>query len=290
MFTTPIAGVLAMVLAGTVTKSAPPDDSLVAESAFTTTVKPFVAKHCVMCHGATTAKAGYRIDLLGTDFSAPNVAEQWKEVSDRINAGEMPPQGQPRPNVEQTVTLVTWVNQRLREVELAAQNAGGRIPMRRLNRDEYANTVRDLLKLDELIVRPLTEELPADGLAEGFDRLGVALFFDQTQIERSLAVASKLAARAIVTEPPRVNRLDYGFEIQRLRPRPDRMIRSFIPNTSNSFREAPHIAATMTAGEWSRTSRSRRSSRRTASIGFASEPKSTTEREPSPIGSSCATP
>ncbi len=71
--------------------------------------------------------------------------------------------------------------------------------MRRLNRDEYANTVRDLLKLDELIVWPLIEELPGDGQTEGFDRLGVALFFDQTQIERSLSVAEKIVSRAIVT-------------------------------------------------------------------------------------------
>ena len=222
-FLIPFASLIAIVLTGAETRSAPPDDSPVTESAFTETVKPFIEKHCVTCHGAKTAKAGYRIDLLGRDFSAPSEAEQWKEVSDRINAGEMPPQGQPRPDVGQTATLVTWVNQQLREVELAARNAGGQIPMRRLNRDEYANTVRDLLKLDELIVRPLTEELPADGLAEGFDRLGMALFFDQTQIERSLAVASKLAARAIVTEPPKVNKLNYGFELHRIRPRPEQV-------------------------------------------------------------------
>ncbi|MBT6487833.1 MAG: DUF1592 domain-containing protein [Planctomycetaceae bacterium] len=186
-------------------------------------VKPFIERHCLACHGAKTAKAGYRIDLLGTDFSAASVAEQWKEVLDRVNAGEMPPGDRPRPDTKQTVAFATWVNARLREVDLVAKNAGGRIPMRRLNRDEYANTVRDLLKLDELVVRPLTEELPADGLAEGFDRLGVALFFDQTQIERSLAVAAKLAERAIVTEPPKINRLVNRFDIQRLKPAPEQV-------------------------------------------------------------------
>ena len=222
-FTTLSIGVLAIILSGTVSRCAPPIDSPVPASAFAETVNPFIENHCVACHGASTAKAGYRIDLLGTDFSAPSVAEQWQEVIDRINAGEMPPDGRPRPDVRQAAALVTWVNERLREVELSANDAGGRIPMRRLNRDEYANTVRDLLQLDELIVRPLTEELPADGVAEGFDRLGVALFFDQTQIERSLAVASRLAARAIVTEASKVNKLDYGFEFHRIRPRPDQV-------------------------------------------------------------------
>ena len=102
--------------------------------------KPFIKQHCLSCHGAEKAKAGYRIDLIGTDFSAATVADHWKEVIDRINAGEMPPKESPRPDTQQSAAFVTWVNEQLRQVDLAAKNAGGRIPMRRLNRDEYANT------------------------------------------------------------------------------------------------------------------------------------------------------
>lgn len=184
-------------------------------------VRPFVAQNCLRCHGEKTAKAGYRIDRLSTDFSAPSAADGWKEVIDRINAGEMPPEEAPRPDPKQAAAFVEWVNRQLREVDLVAKKAGGRIPMRRLNRDEYANTVRDLLTLDENLVRPLTEELPADGTAEGFDRLGVALFFDQTQVERNLTVAAKVAGAAIVAEPPKVNRLVNRFEQLRRRPPPD---------------------------------------------------------------------
>lgn len=187
------------------------------------TIQPFLTQHCLPCHGAETAKAGYRIDQIGTDFTVASAAEQWKEVIDRLTAGEMPPADRPRPDTDQTAAVTHWVHDRLRDVERSAKNAGGRIPMRRLNRIEYANTVRDLLRLDEQVVLPLTEELPADGLAEGFDRLGAALFFDLTQIERSLAVAAKLAERAIVTEPPQTNRLENRFDIQRLKPAPDRV-------------------------------------------------------------------
>ncbi len=188
-----------------------PNDGPVA-TGFKDTALPFIERHCMTCHGEKTAKAGFRIDLLKADFAAPRMAEQWKEVIDRVNAGEMPPEGSSRPDAKQAEAFVGWVNGQLRELELTAKNAGGRIPMRRLNRDEYANTVRDLLKLDEKIVRPLIEELPGDGKAEGFDRLGSALFFDQTQIERSLAVAEKIAARTIVIEPPKVNRVANKFE------------------------------------------------------------------------------
>lgn len=212
-----------LLLIGTIAQGWPPDKSTAAVPGFSETVQPFIQQHCLACHGAKTAKAGYRIDLLGTDFTVANVAEQWKEVIDRINAGEMPPVDRPRPDVKQAAAVVAWVNERLRGIDLAAKSAGGRIPMRRLNRDEYANTVRDLLQLDELIVRPLTEDLPTDGLAEGFDRLGAALFFDQSQIERSLEVAAKIADRAIVTEPPKINRLETKFEIRRLRPESDQV-------------------------------------------------------------------
>lgn len=126
-----------------------------------------------------------------------------------------------RDPIPQNTAFVTWVNEQLRQVDLAAKKAGGRIPMRRLNRDEYANTVRDLLKLDDLIVRPLIEELPGDGQAEGFDRLGVALFFDQTQIERSLSVAEKIVARAIVTTAPKENSFTNRFEFLQKKPPPE---------------------------------------------------------------------
>jgi hypothetical protein len=183
--------------------------------------QPFIEKNCLDCHGEKKAKAGFRIDQLGTDFAGAKVADQWKEVIDRINAGEMPPEDKTRPDATQAAAFVGWVNGQLRAVELAAKNAGGRIPLRRLNRDEYANTVRDLLKLDENVVRPLTEELPGDGKAEGFDRLGVALFFDQTQIERSLEVAAKIAAKATATEPPAMNRFVNTFAELRRRPPAD---------------------------------------------------------------------
>ena len=74
--------------------------AVAAEPGYQEAARPFLEQHCLECHGAKKAKAGYRIDLLGTDFAAASVAEQWKEVIDRINAGEMPPEGKPRPDAE----------------------------------------------------------------------------------------------------------------------------------------------------------------------------------------------
>jgi hypothetical protein len=120
-----------------------------------------------------------------------------------INLGEMPPKEERQPKPTEFEPALRWIQTQLRATELAAKNAGGRIPMRRLNRVEFANTVRDLLHMDPQVLATLVEDLPGDGKAEGFDRLGVALFFDQTQIERTLGVAEQIAARAIADgEPP----------------------------------------------------------------------------------------
>ena len=170
-----------------------------AESAgFENVVKPFLAKHCHSCHDARKAKAGFRVDQLGLDFLKGNAADEWKEVMDHINLGEMPPKDEPRPDTKESFTVVKWIAAELRKAERAARLMGGRTPMRRLNRDEYANTVRDLLQLDAKVVAPLVEDLPGDGKAEGFDRLGVALFVDATQIDRTLRAAELIAAKAIV--------------------------------------------------------------------------------------------
>lgn len=184
-----------------------------SDAGFEQSVEPFLKQHCHTCHDAKKAKAGFRSDHLSADLAVPRMVDHWKEVFDRINAGEMPPEDERRPDPKLQTAVVEWINAKLREADLAAKNAGGQSPMRRLNRDEYANTVRDLLHLDENFVRPLIEDLPGDGKAEGFDRLGVGLFFDQTQMERALLVAEKIAAKAIVDGgPPRMEEIVWEAE------------------------------------------------------------------------------
>lgn len=162
------------------------------------TVEPFLKQHCHACHDARQARAGFRIDQLGADFLQGDTADAWLEVMDHINLGTMPPDDKPRPDAETSFAVVKWIAGQLQQAKKTAQQAGGRIPMRRLNRDEFGNTIRDLLLIDEKHLRPIIDNMPGDGKAEGFDRLGAALFFDQTQIASSLAAAEQVSALAIV--------------------------------------------------------------------------------------------
>lgn len=176
-------------------------------------VLPFLKQHCYSCHDATQAKAGFRLDQLGTDFLRGSTADDWHEVINQINSGEMPPEEEPRPDPQAAFTVVEWVGAKLKEAEKLARLSGGRILMRRLNRQEYANTVGDLFQLDPHFVEKLKRELPADGKAEGFDRISSALFFDQTQMASYLEWTAEIAREAVQDAPPLAK--TYAWEANR---------------------------------------------------------------------------
>lgn len=186
-----------------------------AAADFEREVKPFFKQHCFSCHDATKAKAGFRIDTLGTDFLAGKNAEHWHEVMSQISSGEMPPEDKPRPEANSSQVVVEWISARLREAEQSARLAGGRVVMRRLTRNEFAYTVGDLLQLDPHLIDKLREELPADGKADGFDRLSSALFVDQTHLEQYLHWADVIAHEAIRSAPPKSNVVEWQAKAAR---------------------------------------------------------------------------
>jgi len=169
----------------------------------------FIGSHCMDCHDADSARAGFRIDLLTGDFAAGNNAGQWKEVMDKINSGAMPPKKKPRPDPEEAFAVTSWVAQKLDETAKAAQEAGGCVPMRRLNRVEYANTVRDLFSLEEGFARRIEKELPADGKVAGFDRGSVGLFMDEGQLDKYLGVADLVLGEGVFAEKPEVQKFTW---------------------------------------------------------------------------------
>ncbi len=168
-------------------------------------MRPFVKQHCMKCHDEKTAEAGFVVETLGTDFLAGKTADHWREATDKINLGKMPPVKEARPDPAEAFAVVEWVNQEVRNAEKRAQGGAGRVPMRRLNRTEYANTVRDLFRLDDNFARRIELELPADGKVDGFDRGGAALFVDKSQLQAYIDVARIVVDEALPTAKPKAN-------------------------------------------------------------------------------------
>src|SRR5438552_640346 len=139
---------------------------------FESKVRPILAAHCYSCHSqeAKKPKGDFRLDQLSADFADAAGRERWLTVLKRVKAGEMPPKSKPRPSEKEVGALSDWISGRM-AATAAARRAEGRVVLRRLNRVEYQNTVRDLLGVQI----DLKDLLPADNSAHGFDNIGEAL-------------------------------------------------------------------------------------------------------------------
>ena len=126
---------------------------------------------------------------------------------DKINSGEMPPKKKPRPDAQEAFAVASWVATKLDEATKAAQGAGGRVPMRRLNRAAYANTVRDLFSLEQEFARR-GRKGAADGWESGAASIGARRAFSWMtgQLDRYLAVADMVLDEAVFSLGNRTSR------------------------------------------------------------------------------------
>lgn len=155
--------------------------------------QPFFQRYCLRCHGPEVAKGDLRLDQLPDDAASPSAFDRWHKIVARVKSGEMPPEGEePRPQPQQAVDLLRDLTSRLDET-LARQRSEGRVVLRRLNRVEYENTVRDLFAVDVSV----TELLPEDSISHGFDNVGAALNISPVFIERSLEAADVVLDAAL---------------------------------------------------------------------------------------------
>src|SRR5262249_30073909 len=145
----------------------------------------------------------FRIDTLSSDFLAGNAADHWQDIYDYLGVGKMPPKKEARPDPQQVSDVMEWINRELRAAASRARNSAGRIPMRRLNGTEFANTLRDLFYRDDRFARSLEEELPMDGTVGGFDRGGAALFIDEAQLSKYLELTDRVVNEVLFAPEPK---------------------------------------------------------------------------------------
>lgn len=157
----------------------------------------FMQSNCFECHDADTQKGGLRLDTLLPSFDNADIARQWVSVFDKVSSGEMPPKKKERPPEAERVAFLNWVKTGVSTVELARRNADGRVVLRRLNRSEYENTVRDLLGVDVA----LKDLLPEDSSSMGFDNVAAALSVSSVLLERYLEAADVALDAAIASGP-----------------------------------------------------------------------------------------
>jgi hypothetical protein len=146
-------------------------------------------QYCVSCHNDRLKTGGLAIDQLDI-ASTRRDAEAWEKVVRKLRVGAMPPRGARRPDPATSDALIAWLET---ELDRAGTNHPGRPTLRRLNRAEYANAIRDLLALDV----DVTSLLPPDGSAFGFDNVADAQGSSPALLQAYLAAARRISAVAV---------------------------------------------------------------------------------------------
>jgi hypothetical protein len=123
-------------------------------------------------------------------------------VRERLNQGEMPPKKKPQPSMDEKKAFLAWLDGALASSACTAPIDPGRVTLRRLNRVEYNNTIRDLLGVD---IQP-ADDFPADDIGYGFDNIGDVLAVSPLLFEKYLAAAERIVEKAfeddLVPLPP----------------------------------------------------------------------------------------
>jgi mono/diheme cytochrome c family protein len=148
-------------------------------------------RYCVDCHGADAAKAGLNLEKLLPDDLARH-SDAWEKVIRKLRARHMPPIGKPRPDEKTFDAVIAALEQPLDRAAAAKPTPGRTDTVRRLNRTEYQNAIRDLLALDV----DAAALLPADEASHGFDNITVGML-SPTLLDRYLTAAQKIARLAV---------------------------------------------------------------------------------------------
>ncbi|MGC4044806.1 MAG: DUF1592 domain-containing protein [Armatimonas sp.] len=153
--------------------------------------KALVGQHCLSCHQGKQAAGGFNLTRLQLAHPERNAAD-WERTLVQLNAGLMPPAVAAPLLEKDRKTLSLGIARRLDRAAAANPNPGAPA-LHRLNRTEYANSVRDLLDL-EVDAAPL---LPPDDMSHGFDNMSEVLNVSPTLIAGYARAAGKLSRLAV---------------------------------------------------------------------------------------------
>jgi hypothetical protein len=175
-------------------------------------VRPFLDQHCVSCHGPKKEKGGVRLHTMGTISETPQFANTWLEVREQLLSGEMPPEDEKQPSEAARKAVIAWIDAEVERAQRESASTGGKVVMRRLNRNEYRETLREILHLHPAIDTALG--LPDDDTFHGFDNIGSALNISSAQMRAYVENAARVlkmafpAGKQPATEKTRIIAMD----------------------------------------------------------------------------------
>ena len=161
-------------------------------------VAPVLEEFCYDCHAEGTRKGKVSFDEFKSHQDLLGDRDLWLAVLKNVRAGLMPPEKEARPSPDQKRALEEWIKTDVFQLDPSDPDPG-RVTIRRLNRVEYRNTIRDLMGFDFKV----EEELPPDDTGYGFDNIGDVLSVSPMLLEKYMQAAEAIVASAV----PRVSRV-----------------------------------------------------------------------------------
>jgi Protein of unknown function (DUF1592)/Protein of unknown function (DUF1588)/Protein of unknown function (DUF1587)/Protein of unknown function (DUF1585)/Protein of unknown function (DUF1595)/Ca-dependent carbohydrate-binding module xylan-binding/Planctomycete cytochrome C len=171
------------------------DSAKTTKITFEQNVKPLLSQYCYGCHGEKK-KGDLDLRIYTTDALVMKDRDVFEKVLHNLQTHEMPPENKPQPSLAERSLITSWI-----ETELLGCDCNhpdpGRVTLRRLNRTEYNNTIRDLVGVS---FKP-ADDFPVDDVGYGFDNIGDVLSLSPMLMEKYMTAATKVLDSAIVTEP-----------------------------------------------------------------------------------------
>ncbi len=166
-----------------------------AQTPYEQTVRPLLRSYCASCHGGESPAGGFAVEKLLAlpESETLQQRDRWERIARRMRSGEMPPKGVAQPTSDQISSATDWIDDAYAQLDRTAPVDPGRVTARRLNREEYANSVRDLLGID---MNPAAD-LPPDPYGYGFDNIGDVLSVNAALTEQYLQAAERVSQAAI---------------------------------------------------------------------------------------------
>lgn len=169
----------------------------VAQADFGRELAPLVAKYCTGCHGEKKKTAGVALHTFKDRKSVLAGRAVWETALNRLKTRTMPPKKAPQPTDAERAKLVAWLEATLSAVDCDLKHPG-RVTLRRLNRSEYDNTIRDLVGVD---FQP-AKDFPSDDVGYGFDNIGDVLSLPPLLMEKYLAAGEQIVDKVLIMGSP----------------------------------------------------------------------------------------
>jgi mono/diheme cytochrome c family protein len=214
-------------------------------------VHQFLSNHCFSCHGNEKHKGDINYEIESKREEIIKNYRLWESAAEQIEIGEMPPKKKPQPTTEEKQVFTSWLRGVLKEAADKNANDPGQVVMRRLNRQELENTLRDLTGLGF----ELSDKLPSDGGGgEGFTNMGAALFTSPNHLEAYLELFEDVANKAAVLPETGLqfydqplgerNHASIKSEIERsLRQKYETIVSPLMPETFEELKHKEYITA-----------------------------------------------